>query len=350
MIRSLKSITVLTGVCLAFSFSVKAQEWGTIPSTTHIYNTNTGNVGIGTGSTVAATEKLRVKGGNILLDYWATGTGNLYFGGKTDASQNGLRLSCVSGSNGLIDVRTPNATTGLVFRIDNNFGGTERMRINANGNVGINISNPTEKLQINSGVFKISGINSYGGPMMLFAGSATSGYTGDWSIEYVPSSQGNAGLNFWKPFGSPNGGNNYLFLADNGNVGIRTNNPTANFTVNGNMLIGDPSVVNITTPGANYKLYVQTGILTEKVKVSVASSANWADYVFDEKYKLKSISDLELFIKTHKHLPNVPSADEVVKNGIDMATMDAKLLEKIEELSLYIIEQNKRIEALELKK
>jgi hypothetical protein len=75
----------------------------------------------------------------------------------------------------------------------------------------------------------------------------------------------------------------------------------------------------------------------------------WPDYVFEKNYKLKTIPELEVFLKENKHLPNVPSAAEVTKEGIDVATMNAKLLEKIEELSLYIIEQNKRIEALEQK-
>jgi trimeric autotransporter adhesin len=58
------------------------------------------------------------------------------------------------------------------------------------------------------------------------------------------------------------------------------------------------------------------------------------------------LSDVEKFIVQNKHLPNVPSADEVVKDGIDMATMDAKLLEKIEELTLYVIKLNKEVEEL----
>ena len=316
----------------------------------NIYNNNTGFVGISNGVPFNASQKLQIKNGNILLDYALAGsTGNLYFGGITDANSSGLRLSHVNTGSSYIDVRTGGAATnGLIFRVDAlNTGNNERMRIAANGNVGINTSSPTEKLHIDNGVLRISGANPYGGAMMLFAKSATSSYVGDWGIEYVPT--GKSGLNFWKPFGGPNGGNNYLFLADNGNVGIRTNNPTADFTVNGSkVLIGDPNLVNINTSG-NYKLYVQTGILTEKVKVAVVNSINWADYVFDETYKLKSLQEVETYIKTNKHLPNVPSAHEVVKNGIDVATMDAKLLEKIEELTLYIIEQNKRIEALEKK-
>jgi len=94
-------------------------------------------------------------------------------------------------------------------------------------------------------------------------------------------------------------------------------------------------------PGT-YQLYVQGGILSEKVKVAVATSSDWSDYVFAKDYKLKSLKEVETFIQTNKHLPNIPSAQEVVKEGIDMAKMDAKLLEKIEELTLYMIEQDKK--------
>lgn len=110
----------------------------------------------------------------------------------------------------------------------------------------------------------------------------------------------------------------------------------------GNVGIGTPFTGNT----EQYKLAVNGKIGAKAIKVEITSDA-WSDYVFDEKYKFKSIHELEDFIKKYKHLPNVPSAAEVEKDGIDMATMDATLLAKIEELSLYIIEQNKRIEALE---
>lgn len=95
-----------------------------------------------------------------------------------------------------------------------------------------------------------------------------------------------------------------------------------------------------------YKLFVEEGILTEKVKVAVKSTTNWADYVFANDYSLMSLNEVEAFVKENKHLPNVPSAIEMVENGLDVAQMDAKLLEKVEELTLYIIEQNKQIEEL----
>lgn len=73
----------------------------------------------------------------------------------------------------------------------------------------------------------------------------------------------------------------------------------------------------------------------------------WADYVFANDYKLKSLEEVEKHIKEKGHLPNIPSAKEVEEQGINVADMDAKLLEKIEELTLYSIEQNKRIQKLE---
>jgi hypothetical protein len=115
-----------------------------------------------------------------------------------------------------------------------------------------------------------------------------------------------------------------------GNVDVQT----------GNMRIG-----NVTTP-AGYKLYVEQGILTEKVKVAVPTSPAWADYVFAADYNLKPLSEVEAFIKENKHLPNVPSADELVKDGLDLGKMQATQMEKIEELTLYIIEMKKEIEML----
>ncbi len=92
---------------------------------------------------------------------------------------------------------------------------------------------------------------------------------------------------------------------------------------------------------AGYQLYVTDGILTEKVKVAVKNSADWSDYVFANDYKLRSLTEVEKFVKANKHLPGVPSAQEVVEQGVDMAKMDANLLEKVEELTLYMIELKK---------
>jgi hypothetical protein len=95
-----------------------------------------------------------------------------------------------------------------------------------------------------------------------------------------------------------------------------------------------------------YKLLVQGGILTEKIKVALKSSGDWADYVFEKGYNLVPLEEVEKFTMENKHLPNVPSADEMVKNGIDVNETSKMFMEKIEELTLYIIEMNKEVKGL----
>jgi hypothetical protein len=100
---------------------------------------------------------------------------------------------------------------------------------------------------------------------------------------------------------------------------------------------------------AGYNLLVKGGILTEKVKVALVSTTDWADYVFEPSYKLMSLNEVESFIKVNKHLPNVPSAEQMALNGLDVAATDKMLMEKIEELTLYIIKLNNRVIELESK-
>lgn len=98
-----------------------------------------------------------------------------------------------------------------------------------------------------------------------------------------------------------------------------------------------------------YWLWVKNGIMTERLKVAVKNTGDWKDYVFDKDYKLRTLDEVEDFIKIYKHLPEIPSAEEVVRDGIDVQTMDAKLLQKIEELTLYVIELKKEINQLKTK-
>ena len=104
------------------------------------------------------------------------------------------------------------------------------------------------------------------------------------------------------------------------------------------------------TASSKYRLIVQDGILTEKLKVALRNGSEWADYVFASDYKLMPLEEVEKFTLENKHLPNVPSADEMAKNGLDVTQTSAKLMEKIEELTLYIIQLNKKIEDLSKKR
>lgn len=109
---------------------------------------------------------------------------------------------------------------------------------------------------------------------------------------------------------------------------------------NGKLFLGTST--NLSCPDCNdYRLFVKNGIRTEKIKVDIASANGWADYVFKKNYKLATLEEVEKHINDKGHLANIPSAEEVVKNGLNLGEMDAKLLEKIEELTLYSIDLNK---------
>lgn len=120
----------------------------------------------------------------------------------------------------------------------------------------------------------------------------------------------------------------------------------------GFLAVGDFSDANfsniskVPVAGNGYRLYVQDGILTEKVKVALKSTTDWADYVFEEDYKRMSLEEVEAFTKQNKHLPNVPSATEMATNGLDVSQTSKMFMEKIEELTLYMIELNKEVKAL----
>jgi hypothetical protein len=103
--------------------------------------------------------------------------------------------------------------------------------------------------------------------------------------------------------------------------------------------------VNIGAPtsGGTYTLNVGGNIRANGVVVNTSG----ADYVFDKNYNLKSLDDLELYIKTEKHLPEIPSADEMQKKGANIGDIQTKLLAKVEELTLYIIELKKENETLQ---
>ncbi len=118
--------------------------------------------------------------------------------------------------------------------------------------------------------------------------------------------------------------------------------------LNGKVGIGAVTTFPSNLLYSTYKLFVTGGVLTDEVRiVSSGGTGTWADYVFEKEYVLKPLSEVEQFITKHKHLPNVPSAKEIAENGIALGEMAKIQQEKIEELMLYIIAQNKRIEALE---
>ncbi len=132
----------------------------------------------------------------------------------------------------------------------------------------------------------------------------------------------------------------------NGNRVVDLNNSniwfnSINSESNGKIYIGGTATYPSNT--GNYRLYVEGGIMTEKVKVALRNSANWADYVFASDYKLMPLKEVEQYVSENKHLPGIDSAKDLAEKGIDVVEMQSKQMEKIEELTLYIIEQDKKI-------
>jgi hypothetical protein len=132
-----------------------------------------------------------------------------------------------------------------------------------------------------------------------------------------------------------------FIINTNGNVGVNTNDPLTDLHVDGEVLIGDASVC--LPPG--YSLYVQTGILTEKLKVAVNCSSDWADWVFSDDYDLMTLEAKEAFIKKHHHLPGFDAAQAIVENGgIDVLDIIVKQQVALEENTLHIIGLNKQVQ------
>lgn len=198
----------------------------------------------------------------------------------------------------------------------------DRFVVKNDGQVGIGISDPRYKLSVAGGIIVDDGAH--------FNGNVTTGE--DYVIKFGDASHGEA-------IGSmKSGGNNIhglnFYTAYQSRMSI---------TNSGAVTIG-----NVSTP-SGYKLYVEQGILTEQVKVAVRTTNDWSDFVFKPNYNLMPLDEVACYIESNHHLPNVPSAEAVVKEGINMAIMDAKLLEKIEELTLYSIELNKQLKLLQEK-
>lgn len=210
-----------------------------------------------------------------------------------------------------------------------------------NGNVSIGSSTPPSQYQLDvhgsnawDGSTQLGIVNNaslYGRAQMIITGRLDGGNDG-WS------NNPRAGVVFNRNNGSSQGAVGTMGYAiqmelNSQSLGFVNSSGILNLEVkqNGNIGIGTANTLN-------YKLAVEGTIGARKIKVS---QENWADYVFAPTYKLLPLQDLETYIKKTQHLPDVPSTTDVAKNGIDLGDNQALLLKKIEELTLYMIEQGK---------
>ena len=278
-----------------------------------VFVASSGNVGIGT---TAPNEKLEVNGSVLITNR------HLYLGGNLISSNNGSYINLYSNNNTASGVifydnestaygRVVGLSAGTVFGLQDadgdwsyratkdNYtafyiGGQEKMRIQNDGHIGIGTTGASSPLTV-SGMIE----------------STTGGIKFPDGTVQTTAATGSGGSNVWSKTGTD--------ASFDGNVGIGTTDP-------------------------QHALDVVGTIRTCEVKVS--NLQGWCDYVFEEDYQLPALDEVETYIKTNKHLMDIPSEAEVMENGISLGEMDAALLKKVEELTLYMIELKKENNAL----
>jgi hypothetical protein len=302
-------------------FDMKAQ-WPT--NGTAIYYLN-GNVGIGTNSPIY---------------------GKLQVTQTTDASDQGIAVLNSTGTRAMrlwADANNSYVYSGAT--------GIANLILNTSGFVGIGTTTPETKLHINNGVVKSGTQNSTGGSLQ-FAGN----YVGNNILNTYGSQYSSGATSIGYAVKPKSGASGFVSSAENSSfargillidneleflnawsstVAIDNDlNLTSRFYINGSGNVG------IGTTNPQSLLSVKGKITAQEVEVTMTG---WSDFVFQKNYKLISLEDLQKYIAENRHLPDVPSEQEVKEKGLNLGQNDAVLLQKIEELTLYLIEQNKTL-------
>jgi hypothetical protein len=298
----MKKITLILIMMICISHFVHAQ-WAT--SGSNIYNTNSGNVGIGTSG---PTERLTVT--DPTLAYDAT-TGIIK-----------LKFDSGNGGGGLGFEKETFNTGGLRFYTQYGWGTmVEKMRISSMGNLGIGTTAPTAKLHI----LNTYDLNNGTGLKLFYQGSwGTPDYASNFRFVDIASTEGSKILQV-NGYGMGVGCDPPAYLSPdklyiNGNVGIGTTDPKG------------------------YKLAVNGSAIATSMTVKLY--ANWPDYVFKKDYQLRPLTEVKTYINQNQHLPEMPSEEQIIKEGLNLGEMNKLLTKKVEELTLYLIEKDKEMKDL----
>lgn len=278
-----------------------------------IHPINSGSVRIGQVLTSNPTAKLLV-GGDISSD------GNIFM------NETGLRFSGLIPQGGTSHSTIDQTQLGLTIKSQDGYSffeytGTQiRFRINENGNIGIGKNPGNYKLDINGDINADGIINAAANIKVPWTSKIILGSNNSAYIQgYDDGGPEFEGIKFFTTLGGVN--NPALIIDGNGRVGIGK------------------------TPNTNYTFDVNGKIRANEIVVNTTG----ADFVFEDDYDLRALSEVESFIKENKHLPDIPTAKEVEENGVSLGEMQSKLLQKIEELTLYMIELKKENDVLKAK-
>ncbi|RMG28783.1 MAG: hypothetical protein D6732_18230 [Methanobacteriota archaeon] len=324
-------VWVLVGMVFEGSYPVYAQsQWGSNLTSDVLYtDPPQSNVGIGTSTPTAPLEIYRAGGlllflkqdpgagagstfGSAYLKIQADpnypawtmglhGTDNDFWIGQSDALTDAKLVIRSNGGNVGIGTSSPDSRLSVNGDIDIN---GSRFYVGTDGKVGIGTNVPTTRLHIKgeNGVANILKLEEFSSNHIL-----TVSITSDGTVKLQGTNGEVAGAY-----------TNILLNPAGGGVGIGTTN------------VG------------SYQLAVNGSIRTKEI----VAESNWSDFVFDDDYRLMPLEEVEQYIQQNGHLPDIPSAEEVAANGVSLGEMQARLLQKIEELTLYVIQQQKMMQQL----
>lgn len=297
---------------------------------------NGGKVGIGTN---APDQKLTVKGGGIGFDH------------------NSSDKKLYSPVDGVLEWMTHDGAGQHAFAISHQ--GDQRVYLNSNGNtyfnsgnVGIGTTSPGFKLEVNGHARMTDGMSVIGNSTTINSRplDALSYSSGHYSAQVNMADFANGArpgygfhaAGYYGAFLYQNAHNDYRIkeaTGDDYNLWTSGNFHPANyFPLTGGDIVGDVTIGSVSD---QRNLAVNGNIKTKKIKVTLT---DWPDYVFEKSYPLFPLPELVHYIQQNKHLPGIPSVDEVKENGLDVGDNQAALLKKIEELTLYIIEQDNQLQ------
>lgn len=201
-----------------------------------------------------------------------------------------------------------------------------KLTLTGSGNLGLGTTAPNAKIDVNLGVTSGRGLQLIGTNLDV-----------DFYI-------GHDGVNYgyyWRYLGTGSGNENVLQLwSDNLK---EEDKKVYEVKQDGNIFFQNKVAVGTATLPTGYTFAVNGQAMFTYIQVK--QEGEWPDYVFSKDYELKDLDEIERFVNENSHLPGMPDGEEVQENGINLAGMNAKLLEKVEELTLYLIEQNKRLDA-----